>query len=91
MHFAAELGDVHFAIYPASTPGSAPHRRTGGSTFPGLYVESLDETRPALNAVGATFLSEHEQMPWGCRFVVQDPDQRALEVNDRRHCPAPVN
>jgi len=89
VHSAADLAGVHFAVYPASTAGTAPPRRTGGSTFPRLYVRSLDASRHAVEALGATVLSEHEQMPWGCRFVVRDPDHRAVEVNDRAHCPPP--
>lgn len=52
VHFAAALGDVHFAIYPASTAGTAPLREDGRQQLPGLYVEPLDEARQALNAVG---------------------------------------
>jgi hypothetical protein len=33
IHFAAELGQVHFAIYPAQAPGRAPNHRTGGNVF----------------------------------------------------------
>jgi len=87
IHFATELGPVHFAIYPAETPGRATERRSGGSVFPGFYVDSLDRAVEELNAAGAPMLTEHEQMPWGCRIVAEDPDGRAVEVNQRRHCP----
>src|ERR1700733_9089616 len=66
IHFATELGPVHFAIYPAHVPGSAPERRTGGNVFPGFYVESLERAVSALKQAGAPILTEHEQMPWGC-------------------------
>jgi hypothetical protein len=32
VHFATELGPVHFAIYPAEQPGQAQERRSGGRT-----------------------------------------------------------
>ena len=32
-------------------------------------------------------LTGHEQMPWGCRMVAEDPDGRAVEINQRGHCP----
>ena len=48
VHFATELGPVHFAIYPAGAPGRAGERGSGGSTFPGFYVESLDRATGAL-------------------------------------------
>jgi lactoylglutathione lyase len=89
VHFATELGPVHFAIYPAEAQGRAAERRRGGSFFPGFYVESLDQAAEALAGVGALVLTGHEQMPWGCRIVAEDPDGRAVEVNQRRHCPAP--
>jgi lactoylglutathione lyase len=86
LHFATELGTVHFAIYPAEAPGRARERRSGGSFFPGFYVESLDRTADALAAIGATVLTGHEHMPWGCRIVAEDPDGRAVEINQRGHC-----
>jgi lactoylglutathione lyase len=89
VHYATELGPVHFAIYPAQVPGRATERRSGGSFFPGFYVQSLDRAADALARAGALMLTRHEQMPWGCRVVAQDPDGRAVEVNQREHCPSP--
>ena len=63
MHFATELGPVHFAIYPAGAPGRAGERRCGGSTFPGFYVASLDRAAGALARDGASMLTGHDQMP----------------------------
>lgn len=87
VHFATELGPVHFAIYPAGAPGRAGGRGSGGSTFPGFYVASLDGAAEALARAGAVTLTGHDQMPWGCRIVAEDPDGRAVEVNQRGHCP----
>jgi len=86
VHFAAELGLIHFAIYPARVPGRAAEHRSGGGVFPGFYVDSLDRAVDALAGVAARMLTEHEQMPWGCRVVTEDPDGRAIEINQRRHC-----
>jgi lactoylglutathione lyase len=86
VHFAAEVGPVHFAIYPAEAAGRAGERRSGGSVFPGFYVESLDRAAEALAEVSAPILTSHEEMPWGCRIVAEDPDGRAIEVNQREHC-----
>lgn len=87
VHFALELGGVHFAIYPTEAGGRAPARRAAGSSFPGFYVQALDDVTESLRSMGATVLTEHEQMPWGCRVIAEDPDGRAIEVNDRAHCP----
>jgi lactoylglutathione lyase len=89
VHFATDLGSVHFAIYPAEAPGRSLERRVGGSYFPGFYVESLDRAADALAGVGALILSEHEEMPWGCRVIFEDPDGRAVEINQRDHCASP--
>lgn len=89
VHFATEAGPVHFAIYPAGASGRAAPRRSAGSLFPGFYVESLDDAVKALAAAQAPVLSSHEHMPWGCRVMAEDPDGRAVEVNQRRHCPGP--
>jgi lactoylglutathione lyase len=89
VHFAVEVGGVHFAIYPTEVSGRAAARRTAGSSFPGFYVQALDDVTASLRRMGATVLTEHEQMPWGCRVVVEDPDGRAIEVNDRGHCARP--
>jgi predicted enzyme related to lactoylglutathione lyase len=80
---------VHFALYPAPTPGRAPERRSAGSSFPGVYVESLDDALRQVEAVVAPILTGHEVMPWGCRFVAEDPDGRAVEVNEKCHCNVP--
>lgn len=88
VHFATELGGVHFAIYPARAPGRAPPRQTGGASFPGFYVTSLDQVIAALASRGASLLQGHQVMPWGCRILAEDPDGRLVEVNQRGHCPA---
>ncbi|HUB42668.1 MAG TPA: VOC family protein [Streptosporangiaceae bacterium] len=88
VHFATELGPVHFAIYPAEVAGRAGERRSGGSLFPGFYVESLDRATEALAQQGAPMLTGHQEMPWGCRVVAEDPDGRAVEINQRGHCPS---
>ena len=86
VHFATEVGSIHLAIYPAQTPGRATEHRAVGGVFPGFYVESLDRAVNAVCRVDSRILTAHEQMPWGCRVVVEDPDGRAIEVNQRRHC-----
>jgi lactoylglutathione lyase len=87
VHLAVELGPVHFAIYEAAGPGQAPERRSAGDTFPGFYVDSLDDVMIALRRIGAPIIRPHEDMPWGCRIVAKDPDGRAVEVNQKDHCP----
>jgi lactoylglutathione lyase len=87
VHYAADIGGVHFAIYPAHEPGRAPARRVAGASFPGFYVTSLDRVTAELAYLGAPVLQAHQQMPWGCRILAEDPDGRPVEVNQRGHCP----
>jgi lactoylglutathione lyase len=92
VHWAAEVGGVHVAVYDVADAGGtgnagrAPGLRAAGSTFPGIYVPSLDLARAALEELGARVLEDHQVRPWGCRFIVEDPDGRAVEINQRSHC-----
>lgn len=87
VHAAAEIGPVHFAIYPAEIPsGGVTPWRGAGSAFAGFYVDSLDETVASITALGAPLLADHQYRPWGCRAMAEDPDGRTVEINQRDHC-----
>lgn len=87
VHSATDVGDVHFAVFEASTKDEKTSPwRTSGSTFVGFYVPSLDRTATSLTSLGAQVLLEHQVKPWGCRMVFEDPDGRAVEINQREHC-----
>jgi lactoylglutathione lyase len=89
VHYAADVGGIHFAIFAAQpSSGPAPRLREAASSFPGFYVTSLDDTLAALAALGAPVLTTHQARDWGCRVVVEDPDGRAVEINQRGHCAA---
>jgi lactoylglutathione lyase len=87
VHFATDLGGVHFAIYPAHEAGRAPARGGAGASFPGFFVTSLDRVTTALADLGAPVLQAHQEMQWGCRILAEDPDGRPVEINQRAHCP----
>jgi lactoylglutathione lyase len=89
IHMATDIDGVHFAILQSdSADGRSSAFREPGSDFPGFYVESLDDTTASLLALGVNLLIEHQVKPWGCRVVAEDPDGRAVEVNQRSHCPS---
>lgn len=88
LHWACELGAVHFAIYAgddaARAPAGAaraPGRRMSGSTLVGLRVPDVDAATAAAVAAGARVLVAVEDVPWGRRSVVEDPDGRPVELN----------
>ncbi len=73
VHQAAQLGDVHVAVYPQESSGRASSRGVGGSALIGFYVESLEVAADELARQGSHLLSDHERMPWGCRVLAEDP------------------
>lgn len=83
LHWACELGAVHFAIYACGSDDAtrAPGRGTGGSTLVGLRVPDVDAVTAAAVAAGARVLVAVEDVPWGRRSVVEDPDGRPVELN----------
>jgi lactoylglutathione lyase len=85
-HAAAELGGVHVAVYQGEGSQTAPAWRSAASDFPGFYVDSLDDVTGALAVLGAVVIESHQERPWGCRIVAEDPDGRAVEINQRGHC-----
>jgi lactoylglutathione lyase len=88
VHYATDINGVHFALYSApDSPTRAPQWRDAGSSFPGFYVTSLDDTMAALTVLKAPVLTGHQVRDWGCRAVVEDPDGRPIEINQRDHCP----
>jgi predicted enzyme related to lactoylglutathione lyase len=86
VHYATEIGTIHFAIYGAEGKPAVVGHRQPGEVFIGLYVDSLDAAVAALNKLGAPASAGHERVPWGCRVLYQDPDGRTVEINDRAHC-----
>jgi predicted enzyme related to lactoylglutathione lyase len=84
---ATDLGSVHFVIYPAEVLDRAGERGSAGSFCLGFDVESLDRAVEALAWLEAQILTGHEQTPWGCRIVAEDPDGRAVELSQCGHCP----
>jgi lactoylglutathione lyase len=87
LHAACDLNGVHVAVIGGVGAGGAVVHRSPGSTFVGFWVDSLDETISRVTATGAPVVAAHEVCPWGCRYVVADPDGRAVEINQEGHCP----
>ncbi|MFQ5918465.1 MAG: VOC family protein [Thermoplasmata archaeon] len=82
VHYVSGLGPTHFAVFEGP-PGEAPEFRSGGSTFPGFAVDSLEEALSGAKSVGARIAQEPSQYPWGMRALVVDPDGRTIELFER--------
>lgn len=83
LHWACELGPVHLAIY-AAEGGEAPGRREGGATQLGFQVGGdLEAAVTAGTGAGGALLQAVEEVPWGRRALLADPDGRPVELNQR--------
>jgi predicted enzyme related to lactoylglutathione lyase len=87
VHAAGDLDGVHVAVFPAAADGRSPAHHAAGSTFLGFWVPSLEAALDALRPLGTEVVLGHQVCEWGCRVVVADPDGRAVELNQRDHCP----
>ncbi len=82
LHHACELGLTHFAIFESSS-GAAAEFRSGGSSFPGFTVNSLEDALEAAKSVNPEVIQQPTEYPWGWRALVKDPDGRVLELFQR--------
>ena len=74
-HFAAELGDSVFEIYPQAADGPS----TLGTRI-GFRVSSVDEIVAALGDVPGAIVSPAKDSEWGRRAVLADPDGHRVEL-----------
>ncbi len=84
-HLACDLGGAHVALFEAKATGDALARGHGGSSLVGFRVPSLEEAVAAVRAAGGRVEIEPQDVPWGRRAVVLDPDGRAVELNQAPH------
>lgn len=82
LHWACELGSVHFAVYEAGGAGAAPGRREPGASQLGFQVDDALEVIVARAVTaGGVVQQPPEDVPWGRRAVLADPDGRPVEIN----------
>lgn len=76
LHFAANVAGVVFEIYPSHDNEVSQSARLG---FRVLGISRVvDEFRSA----GFRIISEPSSSPWGIRAVIQDPDNRKVEITE---------
>lgn len=84
VHYACELGPVHFALFAAGAGGEALARGTAGAGMVGLQVASVEDAYARALAAGGEGVQEPDDFPWGRRALVKDPDGRVVELNRAR-------
>ncbi|HEX2619522.1 MAG TPA: VOC family protein [Phototrophicaceae bacterium] len=85
VHYACVLDGLVLEIYPGK-PGAAPDRKQAGATVIGFQIDDLDAMVVMLQSQSVIILTAPQISAWGKRAVVQDPDGRAIELNQ----PTPV-
>ena len=83
LHYACELGPVHFALCGAEGPGAAAPRSQAGGSLAGFQVASVEATFAATLEAGGVEVQAPADYPWGRRALVRDPDGRVVELNAR--------
>ncbi len=74
-HYAAELGDLVFEIYPKSN-----EQQTTIDTRIGFAVADIEGLVKTLVDYGAILKSEPKESPWGKRAVIQDLEGHKVEL-----------
>ena len=82
VHSSCELGSTVIEIYPGEVQEPQDYRGSG-STFLGFKVASLDAVLDPIKIIKVPVLTAPKRSVWGRRAVVQDPDGRAVELNER--------
>lgn len=81
VHYASESDGLVLEIYPGEQ-GQAPDRSQSGAVMLGFRVNSIEETLEALQPLNTFIITQPRSSAWGKRCVVQDPDGRAIELNE---------
>lgn len=79
VHFAADLGEMIFEIYPAVTED------VDNSTRLGFSVSDLTGAMEQFKDAEAEVIQAPRETPWGTRALLRDPDGRVIEVSPGGH------
>lgn len=81
VHQACDFQGVHLAVYGAPPGTRAPARRAAGAAMVGFAVPDISAVVEKLKAAGEyRELVAPQQMDWGLRTVLEDPDGRSVEL-----------
>jgi predicted enzyme related to lactoylglutathione lyase len=74
-HYAAEIGDMVFELYPLPE-----NELVNISMRLGFAISNLDSTIEQLRNAGIKVVHEAKQTEWGYIGIVEDPDGRKVEL-----------
>jgi lactoylglutathione lyase len=74
-HYAAEVGNMIFEIYPLPENESV-----NISIRLGFSIENVDSTVDKLRSAGIKIFRDPQQTAWGYICIVEDPDGRKVEL-----------
>ena len=80
MHYAAELGELVFEIYPSEAVSNSLHF----ATRLGFTVKHLPRLFKRLAVSNWTILTPPSQTEWGFVALIQDIDGRKVELKEYR-------
>lgn len=81
VHQACDFGGVHIAVYDAPPGGRPPARRAAGAAMVGFAVPDIAAVAAKLKAANEyRELIAPQEMDWGLRTVLEDPDGRSVEL-----------
>ena len=86
VHYVTKELGAHFAIYALESrsgdmEGKSPGRAEPGGTQIGFQTDDIEALWSLVESSSYEVVKELETARWGRRFVVEDPDGRAVEVN----------
>ena len=81
VYYSCQLGATVIEIYPGAAQEPQDHRGSG-STLLGFTVGNLDSVLDAMRLLDVPILTAPKTSAWGRRALVQDPDARAVELNE---------
>jgi lactoylglutathione lyase len=82
-NYALDFGDVHFGFIEATSEVGLKSGIGGAVQF-GFAVQSVDETYRLALENGAKAVIPPQNMPFGRRAVVEDPDGRPIQFKQPR-------
>lgn len=82
--YVGEVGGVRIAVAEAVSGEPAAPQVAPGSVMVGFEVADTDAAVLAVHPIGGAVVRGPEQLSWGRRVLLTDPDGRTVEVVDRR-------